>query len=129
MYLIQSFEQVRIVPFKGGGMRLSFFSTRIYLLFFIFLLCVAFISSPLNKSRMASYAPINTVSALVGKPIISDVSQDYLGFKLLQSKEFAYPILGEGFKSIGVEWDVNHASTHPPHCFFVGGTAGEPTMG
>jgi hypothetical protein len=73
-----------------------------------------FIVSPLKISYSKSSVAQNTFLTLTGQSEKSDVAANFLGFKLLLDHENPYPILGPGLKKIGIDWDVQHASTHPP---------------
>lgn len=54
---------------------------------------------------------------LKGKSIPSDIAQDIVGFRALVSQKDAYPILGVAFRDLGLDWGVEHNSTHPPTAF------------
>lgn len=54
------------------------------------------------------------VSTLRGHGPNSDIATDIVGFRALVEGRNAYPILGPALLDIGIDWDVRHASTHPP---------------
>jgi hypothetical protein len=49
----------------------------------------------------------------------ADFAQDYIGARALLSQEELYPVLGPAFDRIGLKWDVEHRSTHPPSAFLL----------
>jgi uncharacterized membrane protein len=49
----------------------------------------------------------------------SDLAQDVYGFRALVAQRDPYPILGPALRTLGIDWDVKHASTHPPTCFLL----------
>jgi hypothetical protein len=54
---------------------------------------------------------------LIGKPNPTDIIQDFIGFRSLIEQSDPYPILGPAFYKIGIDWPVDHVSTHPPTAF------------
>jgi hypothetical protein len=46
--------------------------------------------------------------------LLGDFATDVVGFRRLAENRDAYPVLGEGLREIGIDWDVPHRSTHPP---------------
>jgi hypothetical protein len=56
---------------------------------------------------------------LTGRIPYSDVAQDIVGWRALVTGQPAYPILAYGFREIGIQWNVWHASTHPPTAFLL----------
>ena len=73
-----------------------------------------FYVSPLRVAYIKSYVAGNTLLTLSGKSPASDMAVNYLGARLLINHENPYPILGPALKKVGIDWDVPHASTHPP---------------
>ena len=73
-----------------------------------------FFLSPLKVSYIKSYVAGNTLLTLSGNSPASDMAVNYLGARLLSDHENPYPILGPALKKVGIDWDVPHASTHPP---------------
>jgi hypothetical protein len=47
----------------------------------------------------------------------SDITQDIIGFRALVAKGDPYPRLGTALGELGLEWRIEHASTHPPTTF------------
>jgi uncharacterized membrane protein len=56
---------------------------------------------------------------LKGQDPFSDVAQDFYGFDAMITNKDPYAILGTGLKTIGVDWNVQHSSTHPPTAFLL----------
>lgn len=73
-----------------------------------------FFLSPLKVSYIKSYVAGNTLLTLSGNSPASDMAVNYLGARLMIDHENPYPILGPALKKVGIDWDVPHASTHPP---------------
>jgi Glycosyltransferase family 87 len=59
----------------------------------------------------------STTLVLKGKGPVSDLAQDIIGFRAMVRQENAYPILGPAVQELGFDWDIKHASTHPPTAF------------
>lgn len=55
----------------------------------------------------------------LGKRLKADFAQDYVGARALVSQEELYPILGPAFERIGLKWEVEHRSTHPPSALLL----------
>lgn len=53
-------------------------------------------------------------SMLAGKGPLADFSTDMVGFRRLWENRDAYPVLRDGLLELGIHWDVEHRSTHPP---------------
>jgi Glycosyltransferase family 87 len=51
---------------------------------------------------------------LKGASAPSDLAADIIGLRAMARQEDAYPILGPAAKALGLQWPVNHVSTHPP---------------
>jgi hypothetical protein len=58
-------------------------------------------------------------SAVRGEGPRADLAQDYLGARALRHGDDAYPVLGPKLKTIGVHWNVQERSTHPPTAFLL----------
>lgn len=56
---------------------------------------------------------------LRGQVPFSDLAQDVVGFRALVERRDAYPILGPAMRSLGIDWNVRHASTHPPTAYLL----------
>ncbi len=61
----------------------------------------------------------HTAMTLKGQAPYSDVAQDFYGFNALITNQDPYAILGPALKTIGVDWKVSFASTHPPTAFLL----------
>jgi hypothetical protein len=57
------------------------------------------------------------VAVLQGEAAYGDFAQDYVGARALRDDERAYPVLGPAFARVGIDWPVEHRSTHPPTAF------------
>jgi hypothetical protein len=66
----------------------------------------------LNSLREAS-------DVILGKNGRSDVAQDFYGFRAMVLHQDPYAVLGPALETIGVDWDLAHASTHPPTAFLL----------
>lgn len=56
-------------------------------------------------------------SMLRGEGFLGDVLADVVGMRAMCYHEAElYPILGPAFAQMGIVWDVQHRSTHPPMC-------------
>jgi Glycosyltransferase family 87 len=58
-------------------------------------------------------------SVLKGQRTITDVTTDFVGFRALLYGGDPYALLSSALKANGVEWDVHHASTHPPTAYLL----------
>lgn len=56
-------------------------------------------------------------SAVRGEGPRADLAQDYIGARALRHGDDVYPVLGPKLKTIGVHWNVQDRSTHPPTAF------------
>lgn len=70
---------------------------------------------------MDVYLPsIESVSlTLKGQIRHSDLVQDVVGFRNLVKRQNAYPKVGQAATELGLDWEVEHASTHPPTAFLL----------
>jgi hypothetical protein len=58
-------------------------------------------------------------SLLTGQSTAADIGQDFYGFRALILHLDPYPPLVDALKVIGVEWDIQNASTHPPTSYLL----------
>lgn len=58
-------------------------------------------------------------AVLRGELAGGDLYQDIIGLRAIYNNKDPYPVLGDAFKEIGINWDVRHASTHPPTAFLL----------
>jgi hypothetical protein len=58
-----------------------------------------------------------TAAALRGRGERADFAQDYVGARALLDGSNAYPVLGPALRKVGLEWSLDHRSTHPPTAF------------
>jgi Glycosyltransferase family 87 len=56
-------------------------------------------------------------SLLLGQGPPADFAQDIVGARALLLGGEAYPVLGPAFQTLGLSWDLQHASTHAPTAF------------
>lgn len=61
----------------------------------------------------------DAATTLRGEGAYSDVAQDMVGFRALVEARDPYPVLGPAFRSLGIDWDVRHTSTHPPTAYVL----------
>lgn len=64
-------------------------------------------------------AIIEAIHTLLGMSHQSDIAQDFYGFRALVLRLDPYPPLVEGFRAIGIDWPITHASTHPPTAYLL----------
>ena len=80
------------------------------------LFCTA--TQRLTKIFWTYLGPMEVASStLKGKGGPSDLAQDIVGFRALVAQRNPYPVLGPAFRELGLEWEIEHASTHPPMAF------------
>ena len=63
--------------------------------------------------------PLSLFSTLSGTALQTDIAQDFYGFQALVNNIDPYPKLATVYQSIGVAWDLQHTSTHPPTAFLL----------
>jgi hypothetical protein len=63
--------------------------------------------------------PRNVGAMLRGGGWLGDVAADVVGFRRLVEGRDPYPVLGPAFEAMGIDWPVQHASTHPPTAFLL----------
>ncbi len=68
-----------------------------------------------------SYVDIlrHTSMTLKGQAPYADVAQDIYGFRALMTNQDPYARLKPALKTIGVEWNADFSSTHPPTAFLL----------
>lgn len=106
---------------KFGKIKSDNFILAIGIIVFIVLLFQAnpsphYLSENYSFSTMSNNIKFSG-SLLKLKTGLGDFAQDVVGFRALYFNREAYPILGKAFKDIGIEWDVQHVSTHPPTAY------------
>lgn len=65
------------------------------------------------------YAVSEASNVMLGRNARSDVAQDFYGFQAMVRHKDPYAVLGRALRTIGVRWDLDHASTHPPTAFLI----------
>jgi len=76
------------------------------------------------SQKSVGFSPISSVtSTLIGRGHPSDIAQNFYGFFAIIHQLNPYAELGPALKLIGVDWDVHHASTHPPTAFLLASPA------
>jgi hypothetical protein len=83
-----------------------------YLLFLVTLVLPFIKTDPLAPYRYAS-------NILTGQKEHLDIAADIYGFRALVQDEDPYAVLGPALRTIGVEWDLDFPSTHPPMTFLL----------
>lgn len=73
----------------------------------------------LKPQRTPAFLGVDASYVLKGQSPIQDIAQDIVGFRALLEQKDPYPVLGPAFREIGVLWNVDHASTHPPTSFLL----------
>jgi hypothetical protein len=56
---------------------------------------------------------------LTGLCPFSDIAQDFYGFRALVLRADAYAPIGAALKTMGLDWPILHASTHPPTAYLL----------
>jgi hypothetical protein len=56
---------------------------------------------------------------LKGQIQYSDLVQDVVGFRNLVNQQNAYPLVWQAAADLGLDWEIEHASTHPPTAFLL----------
>ena len=75
---------------------------------------------PRNTDAPQSLDGLLSAAALLrGDGPRADVAQDVVGARALIDRSNAYPVLGPAFKRIGLDWDLDGVSTHPPTAFLL----------
>lgn len=71
--------------------------------------------SPAARSLLPSPSVLHSAArTLKGASAPADLAADIIGLRAMARQEDAYPILGQAAKALGLQWPVNHVSTHPP---------------
>ena len=58
-------------------------------------------------------------ATLKGEGVASDLAQDIIGFQALVRHADPYPVLGPAYQKMGLDWGMQHPSTHPPMAFLL----------
>jgi hypothetical protein len=61
----------------------------------------------------------SAAATLKGAAPPSDLAQDIVGFRALIRHDNPYPMLGPAVETLGLNWPVEHVSTHPPTAFLL----------
>ncbi len=62
----------------------------------------------------------NIIPAMIDFPLRYDIAQDYIGAKaLINHNQELYPVLVTAFENMGITWQADHRSTHPPTAFLM----------
>ena len=61
----------------------------------------------------------SAAATLKGAGPASDLAQDIVGFRALIRHDDPYPVLGPAVETLGLDWPVEHVSTHPPTAFVL----------
>ncbi len=59
------------------------------------------------------------INTLLGRQGASDIAIDFYGFRALVLHQDPYALLGPALQTMGVNWNVQHVSTHPPTAFLL----------
>jgi len=84
------------------------------------LVILLFVPGPANPDKPGVSGGLRTAAAQLrgeGPPV--DLVQDYVGARRLVAGENSYPLLTQAFASVGIEWQADHRSTHPPTAFLL----------
>jgi hypothetical protein len=79
------------------------------------LLLPKFNGAPVYYPESLEYAS----TTLKGQIPFSDFATTVVGFRALYNKTDPYPVLGPALKSLGIDWNVVHGSTHPPTSYLL----------
>ena len=78
------------------------------------------LSWPASDTPSPSPRPLEHAAAtLKGAGPASDLAQDIIGFRAMTHHENAYPPIGLAGRALGLDWPVEHVSTHPPTAFVL----------
>jgi hypothetical protein len=84
------------------------------------LVFLLFLLIPQPERPVTYWSTLSEASrTLKGQGAPSDLTQDIVGFRALLNRKDPYPMLALGVKELGLEWGVDHASTHPPMAFLL----------
>ena len=89
-----------------------------------FLLAIALLAFILTRPQATDYVSYfdvlsHAAMTLKGQAPYSDVATDFYGFRALLTNKDPYAPLGPALKTMGIEWDLSHSSTHPPTSFLI----------
>jgi len=60
------------------------------------------------------------IPRLVNYPLMHDIASDYVGARaLINHNKELYPVLKDAFQEIGINWNADHRSTHPPTAYLL----------
>lgn len=62
---------------------------------------------------------LELIRTLIGQAQRGDIAQDFYGFQALVLRLDPYPVLGPAFATMGIDWPVTHASTHPATAYLL----------
>jgi hypothetical protein len=87
------------------------------------LCAIAFIVTQPDISGIATYLDQlrAATSVLNGHMKTTDITTDFVGFRTLYYGGDPYAILSDLLKQNSIDWDVRHASTHPPTAYLLVG--------
>lgn len=63
--------------------------------------------------------PLYLIGSLTGIAMHTDIATDFYGFQAIINDTDPYPKLSEIYLSLGLIWDLQHTSTHPPTAFLL----------
>jgi hypothetical protein len=84
------------------------------------LVLLLLVPAPANPDKPGISGGLRTAAAQLrgeGPPV--DLVQDYVGARRLVAGGDSYPLLTRAFASVGIEWQADHRSTHPPTAFLL----------
>jgi hypothetical protein len=62
----------------------------------------------------------NIIPTMIDYPLRYDIAQDYIGAQaLVNQNEELYPILTTAYEKMGITWQSDHRSTHPPTAYLL----------
>ncbi|MBA3072223.1 MAG: DUF2029 domain-containing protein [Anaerolineae bacterium] len=62
----------------------------------------------------------NIIPNMIDYPLRYDIAQDYIGAQaLVDQNEELYPILTTAYEKMGITWQSDHRSTHPPTAYLL----------
>ena len=83
--------------------------------------CVAFVLLllPRHQGSWTYVGTLKYAGTMLKTGERGDVVTDIIGFRALIHGDDTYPILGPELAKLGIDWDVEHASTHPPSAYLL----------
>lgn len=88
----------------------------VFLILAVGLLLVTVLVKTAALSSIA-YAFELDLTVLGGGASRPEILQDLIGMRGLVAQTSSYPVLGAEFNRLGIQWQVEHQSTHPPTAF------------